>query len=138
MHPLTYELRAICQDGSPIQNPEGAASAIAIAEIAPDGMKKAMCEKTAAFILPARPDNMEFSRDNFWSAFRAKFIWRKLWMGSDLEKDNAAAWLKVQRETAQRRGQQWPPKPAFRPKVSLPIPWDGIKERPGRMPRDGK
>lgn len=134
------ELRTLCADGSPIQNPEQARHAISTAEIpgTPDKFRREMYDATAKHILPVRPPGMGFSRDCFWSKFRAKFVYRKAWMGSDQEKENAAAWLRSQRETAQRRGNAYPPAPSFRPVVVMPQPWDGKEERPGRVPIEGK
>lgn len=138
---IYHELIYLTAEGTPARNPEGARQAIGIAanQNSPLEFRRQMRDKTAHFILPEIPEGCEFSRDCFWSKFRAKFIWRKVWTGSDLEKETAAKWLQSQRETAQVRRQPWPPKPTFR-KVAgpLPQPWDGKEERPGRVPRTGK
>jgi len=97
-----------------------------------------MRDKTVHFIMPTRPDGMEYSKDCFWRQFQQKFVWHKAWMGTQEQKESAAQWLRLERETAQRRGNAWPPIPTFRPMVVMPEPWDGKEEKPGRMPRTGK
>lgn len=140
MTTLYDELLTLTADDSPGSNPEGAAAAIRTARIAgtPDVFRKEMCVKTARFIVPTIPDGMEYSKDCFWREFQAKFIWHRAWMGTDAQKESSAAWLRKERETAQRRGNVWPPKPTFRPAVKLPMPWDGRNEKAGRVPVDGK
>lgn len=141
MTTLYEELLSLTIEGSPIQNPDGAAQAISTAKIAgtPEEMRRQMRDMTARFIMPSKPDGAEFSRDCFWRAFQQKFIWHRAWCGTPEQKQHAADWLRKERETAQRRGQVWPPKPLpLRAKVTIPQPWDGKEEKAGRVPRDGK
>lgn len=142
MTALTNELLAIiASPDTPVSNPDGAMSAIKTAAIpdTPEQLRREMETKTARFIMPEKPDGMEFNRDCFWRKFQQNFIWHRTWMGTPEQKRHAAEWLKGQRETALRRGKQYPPKPLpFRPKVALPMPNDGKGERAGRVPRDGK
>lgn len=142
MTSLTNELLSIiAAPDTPVSNPDGAMSAIKTAAIpdTPELFRQEMEKKTARFIMPAKPDGMEFNRDCFWREFQQKFIWHRAWMGKPEQKRHAAEWLKSQRETALRRGKQWPPNPLpFRPKVTLPMPNDGKDERAGRVPRGGK
>ena len=127
--------------GTPIQNPDGAKYAILTAALPglPEQLCREMEAKTARFIMPEKPDGMEYNRDCFWREFQQKFIWHRAWMGTPEQKLHAAEWLKGQRETALRRGKKWPPNPLpFRPKVTMPTPWEGKDEKAGRVPRDGK
>ena len=138
---LYHELLTLTGDQSPARNPEGAKQAIEIAALSgtPDQFRREMRDKTAHFILPEIPDGCEFSRDCFWWDFQIKLIWYRAWMGTTSQQQFAADWLRTQRETAQKRGQAWPPKPTFRPVARpVPQPWDGREERPGRVPRTGK
>lgn len=131
MHALYQELITMTGEASPARFPEQAAAAIRTAAIpnTPDGFRRDMEAKTRHFIMPPVPDGQTFARGSFWSDFRAKFIWHKAWKGDALQKDNAAAWLKKQREDAQRRGTAWPPKPVFQKAVAQPAPWDGKNEK---------
>lgn len=142
MTPLYDELLTIAYSPqSPISNPDGAMSAIRTAAIpdTPEGFRQKMRDKTASFILPEKPEGMEFNRDCFWRKFQQKFVWHRAWMGTPEQKRHAAEWLKKERETALRRGTAWPPNPVpFRPTVTLPKPWDGKEEKPGRVPRTGR
>lgn len=140
MTPLYNELYALAFSGIP-SNPDGAMNAIKTAAM-PD-LPRYFCQemrnKTARFILPEKPDGMEFSKDCFWREFQQKFIWHRMWCGTPEQKRYAAEWLKSQRETALRRNKQWPPNPLpFRQKVAIPQPLDGKDEKPGRLPRTGK
>lgn len=142
MNPLYLELLSIAYSpSSPIANPEGAMQSIRTAALPdlPEEMRKGMYDKCARFILPEKPDGLEFSKDCFWRQFQQRFVWYRAWMGTSEQKSRAAEWLKSQRETALRRGNQWPPNPLpFRHKTVMPEPWDGKEERPGRMPIEGK
>lgn len=142
MTPLYDQLLSIClPHDSPVSNPYGAIAAIKTASMpdTPEQFRREMRDKTARFILPEKPDGMEFSRDCFWREFQQKFVWHRAWMGTPEQKSHSAAWLKKERETALRRGTAWPPKPLpFRGKVTLPQPNDGKGEKPGRVPRTGK
>ena len=142
MTPLYDELLSLtASPDTPASNPDGAKSAIMTAAIPdlPEQLRRGMEAKTASFILPEKPDGMEFNRDCFWREFQQKFVWHRAWVGTPDQKRHAAEWLKKERETALRRGKQWPPNPLpFRPKVTVPQPWDGKNEKAGRIPRDGK
>ena len=138
---LYDELLTLTGDQSPARNPEGARDAIQTAATPglPEEFRREMRDKTAHFILPEIPDGCEFSRDCFWRRFQEKLVWHRAWMGIQESKWGASAWLRTQRETAQKRGQAWPPKPTVRPLARpVPQPWDGREERPGRVPRTGK
>jgi hypothetical protein len=137
---LYNELITLTVEGSPIQNPEGAAQSIRTAKIAgaPEKMRKEMRDMTARFILPAVPEGMQFARSTFWDKFVQKFVWNRAWTGTDEQKERAAEWLQRERTVAQNRGRTWPPNPTFRPVVAVPQPWDGKEEKPGRIPRTGK
>lgn len=142
MTPLYDELISIAASPeTPVSNPDGAKSAVLTAALPdlPEQLRREMEKTTARFILPGKPDGMEFSKDCFWREFQQKFVWHRAWCGTVEQKKHAAEWLKKERETALRRGKQWPPKPLpFRLKVALPMPNDGRDEKPGRIPRDGK
>jgi len=140
MTTLYHELLTLTVEGSPIPNHEGAAQSIRIASnlYTPAEFRKEMRDKTVHFIMPTRPDEMEYSKDCFWRQFQQKFVWHKAWMGTLEQRESAAEWLRKERETAQRRGNAWPPVPMFRPMVLMPEPWDGKEEKPGRIPRTGK
>lgn len=142
MIPLYNELLTLCYSPeSPVSNPEGAMQSVSTAAIpdAPEQFRQDMRDKCARFILPEKPEGMEFSPNCFWREFQQKFIWHRAWMGTPEQKRHAAEWLRKERETALRRGKQWPPKPLpFRAKVAIPQPWDGKEEKAGRVPRDGK
>jgi len=155
MTTIYEELTTLCAGESYCQNPEGALSSIRIAATpgTPQTMREAFRDRTARFIMPERPNGMEYSRDNFWRGFQQRFIWHRMWVGTPEQQQRAADWLRKERETAQRRAadwlrkeretaqrrrQAWPPKPTFTPMVAVPQPWDGKDERPGKMPRDGK
>lgn len=138
---LYDELLTLTGDQSPARNPEGAKQAIEIAALSgtPDQFRREMRDKTAHFILPEIPEGMEFGKNCFWRKFQDAFVWHRAWMGSDEIKAHTANWLRRERETAQKRGQAWPPKPTFRPVARpVPQPLDGREERPGRVPRTGK
>lgn len=140
MTPLYNELYALAFSGIP-SNPDGATGAVKTAALPdmPEQFRKEMRDKTARFILPEKPDGMEFSKDCFWREFQQKFVWHRAWMGTPEQKANAAEWLRKERETALKRGHEWPPKPLpFRKKVTLPETWTGKEEKSGRVPRDGK
>ena len=89
-------------------------------------------------ILPELPAGQRFAKECFWAKFQAKFVWHTAFGKDDARKENAARWLQAMREAAQRRGQQWPPKPIFLPAVTMPEVWEGKQEKPGRVPREGK
>jgi len=140
MTTIYEELHALTLEGSPIRYPEQAQGAIKAASVpnTPEQFRREMRDATAEMIMPARPINMAFSKDCFWREFQQKFVWHKAWMGTDEQKTSVAKWLRNQRETAQRRGNAYPPQPSFRPIVTMPEPWKGKDEKPGRVPMDGK
>ena len=86
-------------------------------------------------ILPEVPAGQRFAKECFWSKFQAKFIWHTAFGKDKIRKENAARWLRAMREAAQRRGHAWPPIPVFVPAVTIPEPWTGKDEKPGRVPR---
>lgn len=94
-------------------------------------------EKTVS-ILPEIPAGQRFAKECFWAKFHAKFVWHTAFGKDDDRKDSAARWLQAMREAAQRRGQQWPPKPIFLPAVTMPEVWEGKQEKAGRVPMEGK
>lgn len=139
-HPLYYELASLCHERSTIPNPQGAMNAIEIAftpEL-PDDFRKQMRDKTQHFIMPEKPDGMEYGKDCFWRFFQQKFVWHHLWCGTDAGKQRAADFLKKHREAAQKHGSAWPPAPTFRPATTVPMPRDGRDGANGWMPRTGK
>lgn len=80
--------------------------------------------------LPEIPAGMDYARDSFWYKYRHRFAW---WSAV-----RALGWYVEQREKAKRYGQPFPPKPFFQKKTTMPTPWDGREEKPGRVPRQGK
>lgn len=142
MTPLYSELLTLTYSTeTPIANPDGAMHAVRTAALPdlPELFRKDMRDKCAHFILPEKPDGMEFSRDCFWREFQQKFVWHRAWMGTPEQKKHAAEWLAGERQKALKRGTAWPPKPLpFRAKVTMPQPWDGKEEKAGRVPRNGK
>ena len=92
----------------------------------------------ATSVMPEIPKGNRFSKDCFWAKFQEKFIWHTAFGTHPAKKNRAAEWLQEQRESAQRRGHAWPPKPVFMPVSTTPQPWDGRNEKPGNVPRDGK
>lgn len=139
-HPLHYELLSMCHEDSIVPNPEGARAAIETAAIpgTPDGFRQEMRDKTQHFIMPQRFDGMEYGKDCFWRFFQQKFVWHRLWCGDDKTKQHAADFLKKHREIAEKNGTAWPPKPTFRPMVTMPQPRDGKDGANGWTPRTGK
>ena len=130
-HPLYDELRALTD------NPHvWAAIDTAAIEGAPEGLLRGL-EKSVS-ILPAIPPGKRFSKECFWGKFQAKFVWHIAFGKDDARKDSAARWLRAMREAAQHRNHLWPPTPKFVPAVTVPEPWIGMDEKPGRVPRDGK
>lgn len=131
MNALYHELRTLTD------NPHvWAAIETAAIEGAPAEMLRGL-EKSVS-ILPAIPPGKRFSKECFWAKFQAKFIWHTAFGKDQPRKESAARWLRAMREAAQRRNRQWPPKPIFVPAVTMPQPWDGKDEKPGRVPREGK
>ena len=110
-------------------------AAINTAEIqgAPSGLLRSL-EKSVS-ILPEIPPGKRFLKDCFWAKFQVKFVWHTAFGDDRTRKENAARWLRAMREAAQRRGRAWPPVPVFVPAVTLPEPWTGMDEKPGRVPR---
>ena len=131
MHPLYTELLTITENPNHI-----AAINTAAVPDNPETFRKGMYKATS--IAPAIPAGRRYDKECFWGKFEAKFIWHTAWMGPEIRKDDAARWLQAMRESAQRRGQVWPPKPVFIPMATTPAPWDGKNEKPGSIPRDGK
>lgn len=130
-HQIYIELRALTDNPNTI-----AAIETASFPNTPESFRKALCKST--HIAPDVPNGRKYAKWCFWGKFEAKFIWHTAWLGSEARKDSAARWLRAMRESAQKRGQAWPPKPIFMPVVATPIPWDGKNEKPGRVPMDGK
>lgn len=131
MNALYHELRTLTD------NPHvWAAIETAAIEGAPAEMLRGL-EKSVS-ILPAIPPGKRFAKECFWSKFQAKFVWHTAFGKDSARKDSAARWLREMREAAQRRGNTWPPTPKFAPAVTVPEPWEGKQEKPGRVPRDGK
>ena len=68
MTPLYSELLSlIAAPDTPVSNPDGAKSAILTAALPdlPEQLRREMETKTARFIMPEKPDGMEFNRDSF-------------------------------------------------------------------------
>lgn len=80
--------------------------------------------------LPAIPDGFDFARDSFWHRYRHKFQWQR--------EIRAWAWYMQQRDKAALYQKPFPPAPVFQRKTTVPQPWDGRDEMPGRVPRTGK
>ncbi len=131
MNPLYAELRTLTDNPHVIAAIDTAAIPGAPAEM----LRK--LEKQVS-ILPELPARQRFAKECFWAKFQAKFVWHTAFGKDDARKENAARWLQAMREAAQRRGQQWPPKPIFLPAVTMPEVWEGKQEKPGRVPREGK
>ena len=131
MNPLYSELRTLTDNPHVIAAIDTAAIPGAPAEM----LRK--LEKQVS-ILPELPAGQRFAKECFWAKFQAKFVWHTAFGKDDARKENAARWLQAMREAAQRRGQQWPPKPIFLPAVTMPEVWEGKQEKPGRVPREGK
>lgn len=140
MHPLYNELLALCHADSPISNPYLADPAVKTAAIETTAieMRKQLEVATAGYIMPERPQGTEYGKDCFWRMFQQKFIWHRAWHGTPQQKEYAAEFLRKRREIEQSHGRQWPPKPSFRPVVTMPPVWDGKDEKAGRVPRTGK
>ena len=139
MHILYYELLSMCHERSilPVVAAKAAIEVAAI-ETTPEDFKRQMRDKTLCLVMPEIPQGMEYGKDCFWRFFQQKFIWHRAWCGTPKQKDVAAAFIRKHREIAQNRGEQWPPKPTFRPKVTLPQPRDGKDGANGWVPRSGK
>ena len=131
MNPLYAELRTLTDNPHVI-----AAIDTAAIEGAPVYLLHGL-EKTVS-ILPELPAGHRFAKECFWAKFQAKFVWHSAFGKDDARKEGAARWLLAMREAAQRRNQQWPPKPIFLPAVTMPEVWEGKQEKPGRVPREGK
>ncbi len=131
MNPIYAELRTLTDNPHVIAAIDTAAIPGAPAEM----LRK--LEKQVS-ILPELPAGQRFAKECFWAKFQAKFVWHTAFGKDDARKENAARWLQAMREAAQRRGQQWPPKPIFLPAVTMPEVWEGKQEKPGRVPREGK
>lgn len=131
MNPLYHELRTLTDNPNVIAAINTAAITGAPAEM----LRK--LEKRV-YILPEVPAGQRFAKECFWAKFQAKFVWHSAFGKDDARKESATRWLRAMREAAQRRNQQWPPKPIFVPAVTMPDAWEGKDERAGRVPRDGK
>lgn len=131
MNALYSELRALTDNLHVI-----AAIDTAAIPDAPEGLLRGL-EKSVS-ILPEIPTGKRFAKECFWAKFQAKFVWHTAFGKDGARKENAARWLRSMREAALRRNQQWPPKPIFIPFVTMPEPWEGKDEKPGRVPREGK
>jgi len=125
MNPLYSELRAITDNPHVIAAIDTAAIPGAPAEM----LRK--LEKQVS-ILPEIPAGQHFAKECFWSKFQGKFVWHTAFGKDAARKESVARWLQAMREAAQRRKQQWPPKPIFMPAVTMPEAWEGKQEKPGR------
>jgi len=121
MNPLYSELRTLTDNPHVIAAIDTAAIPGAPAEM----LRK--LEKSVS-IMPELPAGHRLAKECFWAKFQGKFVWHTAFGKDDARKENAARWLQAMREAAQRRGQQWPPKPIFLPAVTMPEVWEGKQE----------
>ncbi len=131
MNTLYHELRLLTDNPHVIAAIDTAAIPGAPAELL-RGLEKIVS------ILPETPAGQRFAKECFWAKFQEKFVWHTAFGKCTVRKEHAAYWLRAMREAAQRRNQQWPPKPVFMPAVTMPEAWEGKREKPGRVPREGK
>lgn len=131
MTSLYSELRTLTDNPNVIAAIDTAAIAGAPAEL----LRK--LEKSVS-ILPEVPTGQRFAKECFWAKLDAKYVWHTAFGKDEYRKEIIALFLRTRREAAQRRNQQWPPKPIFIPAVTMPEVWEGKDEKPGRVPRDGK
>lgn len=127
-HPIYNELRMLTDNPYVI-----AAIETAAVSDTPKTFREGLYRATS--VMPEPPKGRQVSRECFWGKFNAKFIWHTAWKGPEVRKDNAAQWLRELREAAQRGNHIWPPKPIFVPAATVPEPWEGKEEKPGRVPR---
>ena len=72
-------------------------------------------------ILPACPPGRRYNTESVWSAL-ATWGANALCSKDRSYTERKAAWLRMRREWAKRKGAQYPAKPIFMPALSLPQP----------------
>lgn len=83
--------------------------------------------------LPKLEPGQDFARDSFWWTYRQRFVIPA--MLKRVAKPNAEKWFDREENRALLNGTTFPPSPVITRKVTLPQPWDGKDEKPGRMPQ---
>lgn len=76
--------------------------------------------------LPDIPPGHDYAKDSFWYRLRHNFRWKR--------EIKAWEWYLKQRDKAALNGKPFPPNPIFQRKTTMPMPWTGKDEKPGRMP----
>jgi len=120
MKPIYAELLLLCETTQAKKAIESAAI-----EGTPEQFRKEMCKTTRKHVVPGIPEGQARLRECFWFSFNVKGVWECAWGTNDEKKDRLAEWLKEKRETAQRRGYEWPPKPIYQKAFTLPQPRTG-------------
>jgi hypothetical protein len=120
MNALYEELQMLCTTDQATKAVQTAAI-----EGTPETFRKEMCRATRKHVVPPLPTGHVRLKDCFWFTFNVKGVWECAWGTNDEKKEKLAEWLKDKRETAQKRGAEWPPMPIFQKAFSLPQPNTG-------------
>jgi len=117
MNALYAELQLLCTTDQATKAVQTAAI-----EGTPEEFRKEMCKATRKHVVPPLPTGYIRIKECFWFAFNVKGVWECTWGTNDEKKNRLAEWLKEKRESAQKRGAEWPPKPIFQKAFTLPQP----------------
>ncbi len=120
MKPLYAELTLLCTDDQARKSVANAAI-----EGTQEQFRKEMCKATRKHVVPEIPEGQVRIKECFWFSFNIKGVWECAWGTNDERKDRIAEWLKSKRETAQKHGREWPPKPIYQKAFNLPQPRTG-------------
>lgn len=83
--------------------------------------------------IPKLEPGQDFARDSFWWTYVQKIAnpMRFKWQ----IKKTAFEWFDREESRARLNGTPFPPPPVITRKITLPQPWDGKDEKPGRVPQ---
>ena len=91
----------------------------------PEDFRVHMCKQTRKHIVPGIPEGKTRLKECFWFTFNVKGVWECAWSTKEEKKNKIAEWLKEKRESAAKRGSEWPPKPIYQKAFTLPQPRTG-------------